>query len=35
MNYWGIKIIIISGIERVVIELTSNSFLTIYFVASI
>ena len=34
-NYWGINIICISGIERIVFELTSPSLLNLYFVASV
>ena len=34
-NNWGIKIICISGIERIVFDLTLPYLLTIYFVASI
>ena len=32
-GYWGIKNICLSGIEIIVFELTSPSFLTLYFVA--
>ena len=34
-GYWGIKIICLSGIERIVFELTSPSLVTVYFAASI
>ena len=34
-NYWGIKIICISGIEIIVFEITSPSLLTLYFVVYI